>query len=544
MKKLLLSLAVVMMGLGMMAQTTFTKVTSASGLEAGANYIIVGYDEALGYCAMGYQKSNNRHAIQVSEDGGSITVTPGTDPQSQTDVFPLTLGGTTGAWTFFDEVKGGYLYAASSSANQLKTQTTNNSNGEWSITFDSEGNAVVTSMGSNTRNVMRFNENSANGTPLFSCYAETSTYGVKVAFYKEGGSTILPEPSNYPAWIYASHHMNNVVVQWEDATGGQLPTKYLVVASKGNITVPTDGVPVSNGPLAKNVAYGVEEVVFSGLEGGTTYHFAIFPYTNSGSNINYKTDGNYPMATEKTDDVEVLLSVDFAEDLNPFTAVNIEGEQVWTASSYNDKTYAYINGFSGGTNYENEDWLISPNIFANGCDFDEVCIAFDNAKNYSGDQLGVGISVEYDGVSDPRDFVWNDVTQYFDWSEGSFAWVSTESYFIVDDVYPSLYVAFLYTSTTTDGAAWEITNFNVYGVTYASVEENATASFKLYPNPASTSISIEAEGASEVQIMDMAGRMVMSVNVVEGVNSISVADLESGVYFVKMNGTVVKFVKR
>ena len=69
-------------------------------------------------------------------------------------------------------------------------------------------------------------------------------------------------------------------------------------------------------------------------------------------------------------------------------------------------------------------------------------------------------------------------------------------------------------------------------------------SFKLYPNPASSSINVVAENAAEVQIMDMAGRTVMVVNAVEGVNTISVADLESGVYFVRMNGAVVKFVKR
>ena len=42
----------------------------------------------------------------------------------------------------------------------------------------------------------------------------------------------------------------------------------------------------------------------------------------------------------------------------------------------------------------------------------------------------------------------------------------------------------------------------------------------------------------------MAGRTMMVVNVVEGENTINVADLESGVYFVRMNGAVVKFVKR
>ena len=144
MKKALLFLAVVLMGLGAMAQTTtYTKITAASDLVAGEKYLIVGYDEALGYCAMSYQKTSNRHAIQVAEDGGSISLTPAIDPSSQTEAFEITLGGNAGAWTFFDAVKNGYLYAANSSSNQLKTQTTNNANGEWSIVFESDGTAAT-----------------------------------------------------------------------------------------------------------------------------------------------------------------------------------------------------------------------------------------------------------------------------------------------------------------------------------------------------------------------------------------------------------------
>ena len=92
MKKTLLFLAVVLMGMSMMAQTTYTKITSATELEAGENYLIVGYDEALGYCAMSYQKSANRHAIQVTEGGGTITLVPALDPSSQTDAYQITLG--------------------------------------------------------------------------------------------------------------------------------------------------------------------------------------------------------------------------------------------------------------------------------------------------------------------------------------------------------------------------------------------------------------------------------------------------------------------
>ena len=218
-------MAMLLLSFSGIAQTTFTKVTSASGLEAGANYLIVAHHDDFGVLAMGYQKTSNRNAVIVSENGESITVTLGTDPTSETDVFQFTLGGSTGAWTLFDEVKGGYLYASSSSSNQLKTQATNNANGEWSIVFNADGTAEVVAQGDNTRNNMRFNPN--NGTPLFSCYAETSSVDTRVSFYKAGGSSQPdPEPTNYPTNFAGQPDGVDVTLNWTDATGAQLPAKY------------------------------------------------------------------------------------------------------------------------------------------------------------------------------------------------------------------------------------------------------------------------------------------------------------------------------
>ena len=544
MKKTLLLLAVVLMGLGVMAQTTYTKVTSVSELEAGANYLIVGYDDALGYCAMSYQKSNNRHAIQVTENGGSITLTPASDPSSQTEAYQITLGGNAGAWTFFDEVKGGYLYAASSSGNQLKTQTTNNANGEWNIVFEGDGTAVVTAQGENTRNVMRFNENSSNGDPLFNCYLPTSTAGVTVAFYKEGGAPVIhPEPSNYPTNLTASHNMVDITVNWTDAVGEQLPSKYLVLISTGNITVPTDGTPVANSDHAKNVSYGVQTVTFSNLNPGT-YHIAIFPYTNSGENINYKTDGNYPTATETTEMIQCLFASDFANGLAPFSAINVEGDQVWTTGNYQGTYYAKMSGYANNTNNANEDWLITPNLL-NGSTNSTYTISFMNAFKFAGNPLQILYTEDYDGMSDPNEFGWVDITDNFEWDtdESAYVWVTTEYTLInMQDVH-NMYIAFKFTSTDAASSTWEVADFKVY-TGYDAVEENEAVSFNVYPNPASSVIRIEAEAAAEAQIMDMAGRVVMNVNVNEGENTVNVAELNSGVYFVKMNGTVVKFVKR
>ena len=551
MKKVLFSLAaMLLLSVSGFAQTTYTKVTSASGLEAGANYLIVAHHDDLGVLAMGYQKSNNRHAVVVSENGDAITVTPGTDPTSETDVFQLTLGGNAGAWTLFDEVKGGYLYAASSSSNNLKTQTTLDANGQWSITFNADGTAEVVAQGENERNNMRFNPNTQNNAPLFSCYAETSNIDTRVSFYKAGGgSTPDPEPSNYPTQFTAMADGVDAYVVWEDATGAQLPSKYLVLASTGSITVPVDGTPVPDSDLAKNVPYGLNGVVFEGLQPNTTYHFAIFPYTTSGANIDYKTDGSYPTATVTTEEVYVLFYEDFDDGLGVFMAYNAYGDQEWHQGTHQGTTYANMNGYAEGAAHQNEDWLIGFVEIPNGISFNEIWVDFSTAMKFEGDPLRVAISTDYDGISDPSDFEWEDLTDAFDYSTGNYEWVESGAFDVADIVAGhSFYIAFIYTSNDESAASWEIDYVRVIGQDMVGVNENEATMVSLYPNPASEQVSFVLDNDAQVSVFDMTGRKVSMVNVAAGNAQLNVSELESGVYFVNFryaNGStaVSKFVK-
>ena len=157
--------------------STFTKVTDVSTLADGDTVILVNADAtyALGIT----QNSSNRAAVAVTaNEDGTITA----DIES---VEYITLGaattedGTKTGWSFY--TGEGYLYASSGSSNQLKTQETNNDNGIWAISI-ADGVTTVTAQGSNSRNTMRYNPN--NGTPLFNCYASTSTTGTTVEVYK------------------------------------------------------------------------------------------------------------------------------------------------------------------------------------------------------------------------------------------------------------------------------------------------------------------------------------------------------------------------
>ena len=552
MKKALFSLgliAMMLLSVRGFAQTTFTKITSASGLEAGANYLIVAQNDELGVLAMGYQKTNNRAAVVVSDDGGAITVTPGTDATSETDVFQITLGGNEGAWTLFDEVKGGYLYAASSSSNYLKTQTTLDANGQWAITFNEDGTAEVVAQGENTRNNMRFNPNTNNNSPLFSCYAETSTIDTRVSFYKEGGGSVTPdpEPSNYPTGLSALVDGMDVILYWNDPTEGQLPAKYLVLATMDEITVPVDGTPVANSSLAMNVSYGVETVTFAGLNGGTTYKFAIFPYTNSGSNIDYLTSGDYPVVTATTEDLEYLIYEEFNEDLGVFTAYDVYGEEGWLQSSYQGTTFAKMTGYTSGAAHQNEDWLISPEIVIADNEYDELSFEFRTAMKFDGDPLRVVVSMDYEGGA-PEEANWIDITDAFDFSAGDYEWVESGVYMMLLPVSGSYHFAFVYTCTDEAASTWEIDYVKLMGRKTVSVNENQTQSVSIYPNPASEQVSFVIDDDAEVSIFDMTGRMVSTTNVAAGQVQLNVSELVNGVYFVNFryaNGStaVSKFVK-
>ena len=135
------------------------------------------------------------------------------------DVCELTLGGSAGAWTFYDAVEGGYLYAASSSSNYLRTQPTNDSNGEWSITIGADGAATMTAQGGNTRNRLKYN--SQNN--IFSCYSgdNTSNTILEVSLFRrvEGGNVIEQSYEFTDGWNWWAPNINIALADFQNSLG-------------------------------------------------------------------------------------------------------------------------------------------------------------------------------------------------------------------------------------------------------------------------------------------------------------------------------------
>ena len=197
-------------------------VTSADQLVAGRTYLIVNVTngKALGTT----QNNNNRSASPVTIEDGVISVIDNT-------ICELVLGAAGNNWTFFDPdygTNGGYLYAASSSNNYLRTQASNNANGQWSISINAEGLATLQAQGNNTRNLLKYNSSS----DVFSCYASGSTQ-LDVCLFRR------TEINDYPAeqtfeltegWNWWSASIGITLQQLEEALG---TTSYRILSQDG-----------------------------------------------------------------------------------------------------------------------------------------------------------------------------------------------------------------------------------------------------------------------------------------------------------------------
>lgn len=77
-----------------------------------------------------------------------------------------------------------------------------------------------------------------------------------------------------------------------------------------------------------------------------------------------------------------------------------------------------------------------------------------------------------------------------------------------------------------------------------SISENNEIAFMMYPNPAENYVTIESAKAADVKIYSISGQMLSQQNISEGTSTIDLSDLNAGIYFVSVNGTMVKVVKK
>ena len=161
MKKVFLFIAAALMSAMTWATDgTYKLCTSTDDLVAGEHYIIANGTDGDVYCMATTSNTNNRKRASATVSESAIEVSEGSG------ILTLTLGGESGAWTFYtDNYEGsnGYLASASSGNNNhcrviadLTTAT---------ISFTEEG-AVINLQPHASRTLLRYNTQG-----MFACYA-------------------------------------------------------------------------------------------------------------------------------------------------------------------------------------------------------------------------------------------------------------------------------------------------------------------------------------------------------------------------------------
>ena len=370
-----------------------------------------------------------------------------------------------------------------------------------------------------------------------------------ISYTSFGGGNPDPEPTNYPTNFVATACALTIDLTWTDAIGEQLPSAYLIKASiEDNITAPVDGTPVSDdtdlsdGEGAKNINYGEEFYSFTGLASATIYYFKIYPYTNSGTEIDYKTDGTAPSANTNTD--VVLEHEGFDDGLGDWTPYSVTGDQEWYQDEYGGKTFAKISGYDGQA-FENEDWLISPPL--NLDEYNNEILSFETAMNYDGPELEVKISTDYSGSGDPNIASWTTLPASF--SPGGWEWTFSGNIDISTYQGTQVYISFLYNSTDLEAATWELDDILVTADTGVGINDNSEKNidFHLYPNPANSVFYIENPDVcfSVLKIYSSSGKIVYQENLNNGLNKIELFNIDTGIYFVKIiDSNTNKFISK
>jgi hypothetical protein len=361
--------------------------------------------------------------------------------------------------------------------------------------------------------------------------------------------TILPEPSNYPTAFIAVPSSFTITLTWTDALGTQPPTAYLIKGStQNNITAPVDGVPVPDDPnLADgsgvlNIFQGAQTCAFSNLNSNTPYYFKIFPYTNTGIDINYKTDGTPPSASGITPNTVIINSENF-DDLTfgDWMTFNVLGDSVWRIDGIhgvNGTGCARMTGYAGAP-YANDDWLISPSL--NFSNYVNENLTFMTAMKYAGPVLKVLISNEYDGQSDPSTFTWTLLSATL--SPGNWVWTPSGIVNVSGIQGDEVYIAFRYTSTITEASTWEVDNIVVMGDFGTGINPKpAFTEIKVVPNPSNGwfTILLNQPGSKEISICSLTGNEVYRNTTDQSSLQMHLTGMPKGFYLIRIQCTDTK----
>ena len=156
----------------------------------------------------------------------------------------------------------------------------------------------------------------------------------------------------------------------------------------------------------------------------------------------------------------IYLSKDF-DDLSlssgGWTTQVVVDTTNWYASDFNGDKFAKISNYTNG-NVPAEAWLISPSVDLTNAS--QPNLSFGTIMKFAGAALTLYISTDYDGTSNPTSQgTWIDITSNASWDTNNSSWGNWTNSGDVDlssFISNSVYIAYKYTGTSSDGSTWEV----------------------------------------------------------------------------------------
>ncbi|HLO38339.1 MAG TPA: Ig-like domain-containing protein, partial [Lacibacter sp.] len=151
-----------------------------------------------------------------------------------------------------------------------------------------------------------------------------------------------------------------------------------------------------------------------------------------------------------------------------FTQYSQVGSIVWACTTFGRDPNApaattafpsavQINGFAGGTNVPNTDWLISPSFDLTATNY--PLLSFWSRTAFNGQPLQLKVSTDY--VSgDPSTATWTDINGKFP-SQTSNVWTLSENINLFSFKGSNVHFAFVYHSDEDDGARWTLDDISL-----------------------------------------------------------------------------------
>ena len=170
-----------------------------------------------------------------------------------------------------------------------------------------------------------------------------------------------------------------------------------------------------------------------------------------------------------------------------------------------------------------------------------------SAKYYQlADQFTPVSNLEARVVSDNDiELTWNapfnaEPTKYNIYRNDALIGNTAQTSYVDEDLESGIY-NYAVTAVYEDGESEKVTATATLTV---SVAENNEVVFTMYPNPAKDFVTIESAKDAVVKIYSVNGQMLSQQNISEGINTIDLSNLNAGMYFISVDETMVKIVKK